>query len=39
MNSYGTVRADEKILQKICDCTAAGKRIDGHGPPSSAERS
>ena len=32
MNSYGTVRADEKILQKICDCTAAGKKIDGHAP-------
>ena len=32
MNSYGTVRADEKILQKICDCNAAGKKIDGHAP-------
>lgn len=37
MNSYGTVRADEKILQKICDCTAAGKRIDGHAPFLSGE--
>ena len=32
MNSYGTVRADEKILRKICDCNAAGKKIDGHAP-------
>lgn len=32
MNSYGTVRGDEKILQKICDCTSAGKIIDGHAP-------
>ena len=37
MNAYGTVRADEKILQKICDCTAAGKRIDGHAPFLSGE--
>ena len=37
MNSYGTVRADEKILQKICDCTAAGKCIDGHAPFLSGE--
>ena len=37
MNSYGTVRADEKILQKICDCTAAGKKIDGHAPFLSGE--
>ena len=37
MNSYGTVRADEKILQKIRDCTAAGKKIDGHAPFLSGE--
>lgn len=30
MNSYGTVRGDAKILQKICDCTNAGKIVDGH---------
>ena len=32
MNSYGTVRGDAKILQKICDCTDAGKIVDGHAP-------
>lgn len=32
MNSYGTVRGDAKILQKICDCTNAGKIVDGHAP-------
>ena len=32
MNSYGTVRGDVKILQKICDCTNAGKIVDGHAP-------
>lgn len=32
MNSYGTVRGDTKILQKICDCTNAGKIVDGHAP-------
>ena len=32
MNSYGTVRGDAKILQKICDCTNAGKIMDGHAP-------
>ena len=32
MNSYGTVNGDAEILQKICDCTAAGKNIDGHAP-------
>lgn len=32
MNSYGTVRSDAKILQKICDCTNAGKIVDGHAP-------
>lgn len=32
MNSYGTVNGDAKILQKICDCTAAGKNVDGHAP-------
>lgn len=32
MNSYGTVRGDAKILQKICDCTNAGKTVDGHAP-------
>lgn len=37
MNSYGTVRADEKILQKIRDCIAAGKKIDGHAPFLSGE--
>lgn len=32
MNSYGTVRGDAKILQKICDCTNAGKIVGGHAP-------
>lgn len=32
MNSYGTVRGDAKILQKICDCADAGKIVDGHAP-------
>ena len=32
MNSYGTVRGDDKIMQKICDCTNAGKIVDGHAP-------
>lgn len=32
MNSYGTVHGDAKILQKICDCTNAGKIVDGHAP-------
>ena len=32
MNSYGTVNGDAKILQKISDCTAAGRHIDGHAP-------
>lgn len=32
MNSYGTVRSDAKIMQKICDCTNAGKIVDGHAP-------
>ncbi|WP_455500631.1 adenine deaminase [Gemmiger sp.] len=32
MNSYGTVRGDAKIMQKICDCTNAGKIVDGHAP-------
>ena len=32
MNSYGTVRGDNAILQKIADCTAAGKHVDGHAP-------
>ena len=32
MNSYGTVRGGAKILQKICDCTNAGKIVDGHAP-------
>ena len=32
MHSYGTVRSDAKILQKICDCTNAGKIVDGHAP-------
>lgn len=32
MNSYGTVRGDAKIMQKICDCTDAGKIVDGHAP-------
>lgn len=32
MNSYGTVRGDTKILQKICDCINAGKIVDGHAP-------
>lgn len=32
MNAYGTVRGDDRILQKICDCVAAGKIVDGHAP-------
>ena len=32
MNSYGTVRGDAKIMQKICDCIDAGKIVDGHAP-------
>ncbi len=32
MNSYGTVRCDPEILRKICDCTEAGKIVDGHAP-------
>ncbi len=32
MNAYGTVRCDPKVLQKICDCTEAGKLVDGHAP-------
>lgn len=32
MNSYGTVRGEDSILQKVHDCTAAGKRVDGHAP-------
>lgn len=32
MNAYGTVRCDPKILQKISDCTEAGKIVDGHAP-------
>ena len=32
MNAYGTVRCDPKILQKIRDCTEAGKIVDGHAP-------
>ena len=32
MNAYGTVRCDPKVLQKICDCTKAGKIVDGHAP-------
>ena len=32
MNSYGTVRGQDDILQKIRDCTAAGRRVDGHAP-------
>lgn len=32
MNSYGTIRGDAKILQEICDCTDAGKIVDGHAP-------
>ena len=32
MNAYGTVHCDPKVLQKICDCTKAGKIVDGHAP-------
>ncbi len=32
MDFYGTVNAEARILQKICDCTAAGKKVDGHAP-------
>ena len=32
MNAYGTVRRDPGILQKVQDCAAAGKRVDGHAP-------
>ena len=32
MNAYGTVHWDLKVLQKICDCTKAGKIVDGHAP-------
>ncbi len=32
MDFYGTVNAEVRILQKICDCTAAGKKVDGHAP-------
>lgn len=32
MNAYGTVHCDPKVLQKICDCTKAGKVVDGHAP-------
>lgn len=32
MNAYGAVRCDPKILQKIRDCTEAGKIVDGHAP-------
>ena len=32
MNAYGTVHCDPGILQKICDCTEAGKIVDGHAP-------
>ena len=37
MNAYGTVRCDPKILQKISDCTEAGKIVDGHAPLLSAK--
>ena len=32
MNSYGTVRGDAQILEKLRDCAAAGKLVDGHAP-------
>ena len=32
MNSYGTVHYDPEILRKICDCTEAGKIVDGYAP-------
>lgn len=32
MNSYGTVRAEEGILQKLCGSLGCGKRVDGHAP-------
>ena len=36
MNAYGTVRCDPKILQKIRDCTEAGK--DRGWPCAAFER-
>ena len=32
MNSYGTIRNDESILEKIADAKANGRIIDGHAP-------
>lgn len=32
MNSYGTISGNDGILQKISDCWAAGKLVDGHAP-------
>ena len=32
MNSYGTVQADQKILEKVVAALAYGKRVDGHAP-------
>lgn len=32
MNSYGTVRGEHDILQKVEDALEYGKQIDGHGP-------
>lgn len=32
MNAYGTVHGEEKILQKIADCAAARRPMDGHAP-------
>ena len=32
MNSYGTVRGDEKIIKKIQGADLHGKNIDGHAP-------
>lgn len=32
MDSYGTVHADSRILEKVLDARRAGKRIDGHAP-------
>lgn len=32
MNAFGTVRADETILDKLQDAASRNKRIDGHAP-------
>ena len=32
MNAFGTIQADEKIIDKIYDALSKGKLIDGHAP-------